>query len=158
MTNLGELGELAQAEGDLVSARELLEESLTQSRALGTRRETACRLAALGRLALAEGDLKEAQRRLSDAIALAVELGAQPVVTEAAEGLAAVAAAGGDAYRAARWLGAASSLREAMGTALLPSLRSGHDAAWAAVQETLGDEEAERAVAEGRALSLEELG
>jgi hypothetical protein len=88
-----------------------------------------------------------------------VELGARPVVAEAAEGLAAVAAAGGDGYRAARHFGAASGLREAMGeAALLPSLRPAHDAAWAAVQQMLGEDDIGRAVAEGRALSLEELG
>jgi hypothetical protein len=81
------------------------------------------------------------------------------VVAEAAEGLAAVAAAGGDAYRAARLLGAASGLRSAMGaTGLLPSLRPAHDAAWTVVQASLGEDEIERAVAEGRALTLDELG
>jgi predicted ATPase len=159
MMNLGELGDLARAEGDLASARALLEGSLAESTVLGTRRETACRLTALGRLALAEGDLKEANDRLAEALRLAVELGARPVVAEAAEGLAAVAAAGGDAYRAARLLGAASGLRAAMGSAALPpSLRPAHDQAWAAVQATLGEGDIERAVAEGRALSLDELG
>jgi len=159
MTNQGELGELALAQGDLVSARALLEESLTQSRALGTRRETACRLETLARLARAEGDLAQAERSGSEAVALAVELGARPVVAEAIEGLAVVAATAGDLHRAARLLGAASSLREAMGAAaLLPSVRTGHDEAWAAAQKALGQEEAGRAVAEGRALGLGELG
>jgi predicted ATPase/class 3 adenylate cyclase len=158
MMNVGELGELALAEGDLAGARARLEESLAASTALGTRRETACRLASLGRLALAEGDLKEADNRLAAASRLAAELGARPVVAEATEGLAATAAAGGDAYRAARLLGAASDLRAAMGAVgLLPSLRPAHDAAWAAVQASLDDDEIERAVAEGRALSLDEL-
>jgi hypothetical protein len=72
--------------------------------------------------------------------------------------LAAAAAAGGDFSRAARLLGAASALREAIGTAaLLPSVRTGHNIAWAAVEKALGPAEAGRAVAEGRTLSLEEL-
>jgi predicted ATPase/class 3 adenylate cyclase len=158
MMNIGELGDLALAEGDLTSARALLEESLAESTVLGTRRETACRLASVGRLALAEGDLKEADDRLSEAMRLAVELGARPVVAEVAEGLAAVVAAGGDGYRAARYLGAASGLREAMGgVTLLPSLHAVHDTAWAAVQQLLGEDDIEAAVAEGRALSLDEL-
>jgi predicted ATPase/class 3 adenylate cyclase len=157
MTNLGELGELALAEGDLTSARALLEDSLDQSRALGVQRETACRLEALGRLALAEGDLDRAARGLADALALALALGARPVAAEAAEALAAAVAAAGDLQRAARLLGAASSLRESMGAALLPSVRIGHDATWAAVQKGLGPEEAGRAVADGRGLALDEL-
>jgi hypothetical protein len=79
------------------------------------------------------------------------------VVAEAAEGLAAVAGTAGDFRLAARLLGVASTLRQAMQADLLRSLRPHHDDTVAAVTEALGGEEAERALAEGAALSLHEF-
>jgi non-specific serine/threonine protein kinase len=95
-SGLNGLGLVAEARGDLVRARPLLEDSLVEFRKAGDRERARWSLDALGRLALAEGDLAAAEKLLVHSTWEARDLGNELGVGESTLYLASVAHAKGD--------------------------------------------------------------
>ena len=199
---LSNLGETRVFLGDRRRARQALEESLSTAQAIGFAWAVAQEHRKLGLLAFSEGDLDQAEASFQEALAIWRSLGAtfgphwafhhlgsvlllrgayaramasyreclllcqklgDPLsIVLAVEGVAAVAAETARAEsttqseRAAEVLGAAAAQREVLGTPHRPAERQVVERAEAAARAQLGDAAYERALAEGRTLSLEQ--
>jgi predicted ATPase/DNA-binding SARP family transcriptional activator len=106
-------GTLARLEGDLVTAKERLDEAarVAESYRGGLTQISAVTYAALGYLAADEGDLAAASSWHDRALASALPTGDSPVIAEVLTGMADTAVRGGDALRAVTLLGAAEGVR-----------------------------------------------
>ena len=106
-------GQIERWEGNLDSARQLLESGIQEAKGemhpFG--QIHACMLASLGHLELDAGDVPAARGRFERALEVASRTRDRPVVARAVELLAAIAIAEGDAERAATLLGEATTLR-----------------------------------------------
>jgi predicted ATPase/DNA-binding CsgD family transcriptional regulator len=153
---LQELGSLELDQGDLDGGRVALEESLAICRAssdLG--RASACVLG-LARLALRQNDLNGARSMLEEALGLVRQVDDDQGIASVLEGFACVAARRNAPDRALRLVGAAECLREAKNAGKASEWSVDLEAAQAAAHEALGQAQAEAALAEGQALSLEQ--
>src|SRR6266516_488008 len=151
------LAQVALSEGDLVTARSSIEESLAFSRAKGFRGDIPEALVVLGRVTAAQGDYAAAQALYGESLALAKELGFKRVIPAALEGLAAVVAAKGELAWAARLWGAAETLRETMGTLIPPVYRADYESSIAAARAQLGQKAFAFAWAQGRTMTLDQV-
>jgi predicted ATPase/class 3 adenylate cyclase/Tfp pilus assembly protein PilF len=150
------LGWAAYRRGDYEQAAALQEQALARYRQVGYCWGIAKMLAGLGCVVQARGEYWEAATYLKEGLQLSREIGARGLLAEALEGMAWLAVAERQASRAA-WLGgAAEALREALGTALHPVLRPGHDQAVQDMQAALGEAAFTAAWARGQSLPLEE--
>jgi hypothetical protein len=113
-------------------------------------------LAALGCVVQARGEHGQAATYLREGLQISHAIGARGVLAEALEGMAWLAVAEEQAARAAQVGGAAEALREALGAALHPVSRPGHDRGVAAMRPALGETGFAAAWGEGRALPLDE--
>ncbi|GAA1880815.1 AfsR/SARP family transcriptional regulator [Lapillicoccus jejuensis] len=111
---LGNLAEVALADGDVERAGLLAREALDIARQVA-RLVTRDVLLTLGRVALLTGDPTTARERLREALDLSVDLGQGFETAQCVVALAGVAAAEGDDVRAARLYGAARRMRDAAG-------------------------------------------
>ncbi len=132
------LGWAAYRRGDYERAAILQEEALARFRQVGYRWGIAWVLAALGCVVQARGEYEQAATYLRESLQISHMLGARGLLAEALEEMAWLAVAEGQAGRAARVGGAAEALREALGAALHPMLRPGHEQAVQAMQSALG--------------------
>ncbi len=109
----------------------------------------------LGWAALLRGDQEGAKTWHEENLRLSQKLGNKLIATESLEGLACAVGTKGEAQRAAKLFGAAQALREAVGYPQPPGERAVQEpylvAARSRVEETW-----EAALAEGRAMELEE--
>jgi non-specific serine/threonine protein kinase len=155
---LNGLGEMARLKGELAAARSLYEEALGIWKRLGYRSASCSALLNLGAVALEEGDLVGAQAYFKDVFALANDphIANREVISIALDGLGAVAARRGAWGRAARLTGAAEAIREVIGYELEPADRDFRDRYVAEVRAALGEAAFASAVAEGRAMTLDE--
>jgi predicted ATPase/class 3 adenylate cyclase/DNA-binding CsgD family transcriptional regulator len=108
------------------------------------------------RAALRRGEWARAEHDAHDALALAAELGADLGLPDIFECLAAAAAGAGGFDEAARLLGAAGVMRLRMNAVRFAVHQADYDATVATVRATLGDEDFDRAWADGAGLSIEE--
>jgi tetratricopeptide (TPR) repeat protein len=150
------LGWAAFRHGGYERAAALQEQALARYRQVGYPWGIARVLAALGCVALARGDCGRAAGYLKESLQISHDIGARGLLAEALEAMAWLAVAEGQAARAAHLGGAADALREALGAALHPVLRPGHDQAVEVMRDTLGEAAFAAVWAEGRALPLEE--
>ena len=150
------LGELAMDEGDRDEARRLLELAGQAAREREDVGRTARALHWLGHLARAEGDPDRASSLHEEALQLWQQVGDARMIASSLEAVAGLAAEAGRSGNAARLFGAATALRDRGGYARDPVEAGGYDADVAMVSESLPAEEVAGAVAEGKALSLEE--
>ena len=111
---LGNLAEIALADGDPARAARLAEEALVIARGVA-RIVTRDVLVTLGRVALARADTTTAGADLREALDLSVDLGQGFEIAQCLAGLAAVATDEGDTDRAARLFGAARRMRDEAG-------------------------------------------
>jgi predicted ATPase/serine/threonine protein kinase/Tfp pilus assembly protein PilF len=153
---LHNLGEIAFRLGDADRAVELLEESLAIGREYNLKRVIAYSSHVLGNVSTDTGDLARARALFREAMALNEEVGDRDGVAYVLEGLACLAAAEGDAERALRLASAAASARASIGSTLPPPEKAAFDDRMERVRATLDPDRAERAVAEGWAMSLRE--
>ena len=151
------LGFVVWHQGDCDRAVEMLEESLTLSRELGSKRGITLSLYFLGSLALFQEDYGRAAELLEESLTLNLEERNKRDIAQHLEGLGGVAVGQGHAKRAARLYGAAEALRQASGAPMAPSEHSDHNPRRAAARSELGEEEFEAAWAEGRKMSLEDV-
>jgi tetratricopeptide (TPR) repeat protein len=110
----------------------------------------------LGWAALLQGDHERARTSYEESLMLCKELGNKMAASESLEGLACISAAERASERAARLFGAAEALREAVGFEHLPEEDAWREPYGAAARSWLGREGWEAALAQGRAMTLEE--
>jgi len=149
------LGRVAVEERAYGPARTLLEQAHALSQQLGDDSGMAYCLASLAALAQAQGEYIAARAHLKESLKLYQAIGSGAGSIGSLERLAQVHAALGEARNAARLLGAAAQWRSA-GAPMPPVEQAGHARAIAAAREQLGQDEYDRAWAEGQALAPEE--
>jgi ATP/maltotriose-dependent transcriptional regulator MalT len=150
------LAEIALLRGDAAAARRQVDELSALAVRIRAPRLRAWSAQLAARLELAGGRLAEAERLIHEALALRLELRHDLAIPDLLDGLAEVAAALGSAVEAARLVAAASRAREALGIIRVPADEERWDALEQRLRDALGHEAYEAAVAEGRALRLEE--
>ncbi len=153
-TLLYNLGVVAQRRGETERARDLFEEGRALWQEIGDRQGLAVALVRLARADVVRGDPERGAALLAEAITLQRDLGNRPSVCETLEGFVHLASDRGDWERALRLSGAASRLRDALGHVLPPSDAAEFAANVAPARSALGPD-AERFVAEGRAMALD---
>jgi predicted ATPase len=109
------LGMLSLWHGDLVRAKELLEEALAGARAEGNRYLQAVMLHNLGEIGWLEGDCAGAMRCFDESLPISEEFGAQRLVADNLKGLARSLAGLGEGDRAREALDRAATLCRDMG-------------------------------------------
>jgi len=102
------------------------------------------------------GELAMARARYQESLALAREIDAKNLIASALEGAGAVVAAQGEPGWAARLWGTAQVLRVAIGAPLPPVYRADYESALDTTRTRLGEEAFATALAEGRAMTLEQ--
>jgi DNA-binding CsgD family transcriptional regulator len=152
------LGYATLLQGNHLDAIALCDEALAFAHQLGT--ESADIVPeALINLGLASLELDERERAATsfeEALTSSQKAGIKPSVINALEGMASLNGARGETPRAARLWGAAEAARELTGIALPPGELELHEGHLATARAQLGETAWEEAVAEGRAMSLDE--
>lgn len=152
---LNGLGDVALYQGDLPAAREFQNRSLAIQRELGDKSGIAFSLRLLGRIAVREGDVASARALLLESLEIFQDVGDTGGIADAIEAMAELSATAGDAERALRLAGAAAAHREAIQVPLAGPDQEQLTRSLAAARAKLGDGDAERAFAAGRAIGLE---
>jgi hypothetical protein len=151
------LGNLAYFQGDPVSARALLEESLTIYREVGHPWGIVTTLVHLGSIDKDQGDYATARLRYTESLRLSHEIGSKSQIVLTVEALASLAAEQEREENTARLWGAASALRETLGSPLPPKERAAWERAVATVRKAMGEEAFTAAWEEGQAMTLEQV-
>jgi DNA-binding CsgD family transcriptional regulator len=156
---LGNLGHVALLQRAFERAKARSEEALASANELGSAGvelvPSAC--INLGLATLGLGEYERAMGSFEEALVVCQDMGRTPQVIEAMEGMASLAGAMGKATRAAHLWGAAEAARQATGIiAFSPGELALHEPHLALASFQLGDEAWQEALAEGRAMSLEE--
>jgi predicted ATPase/DNA-binding SARP family transcriptional activator/DNA-binding CsgD family transcriptional regulator len=144
-------------QGEYERAKRLCEEALSVARELGSLGFVPTAQVNLGLAFLGLGGHERAEGSFREALVSSREVGANLQTIEALEGMASLAGAIGEAARAARLWGAAEAAREGASVAL-PAAEGAllHEPHLASARSRLGEAAWEEALAEGRAMSLEE--
>jgi predicted ATPase/DNA-binding SARP family transcriptional activator/DNA-binding CsgD family transcriptional regulator len=152
------MGYAALLQGDYERATALCEETLAFVHEQGSAiAEVAPEtLVNLGLAALGLGDHERAAASFEEALVMSKETGRKPTVINALEAMASLAGAMGEATRVAHLWGASEAAREVTEIALPPGERALHEPYLAAARSLLGERAWEEALAEGRAMSLDE--
>jgi predicted ATPase/DNA-binding winged helix-turn-helix (wHTH) protein/Tfp pilus assembly protein PilF len=154
--SLNNLGEVAQCQGNYQLARSLYEEGLAICKRLGNRRGTALVLGNLGNTACQQGDYESAGSHYKESLTTYREFAEKLGVVSVLVGVADLAATQRQPERAAQLLGATEYLYETTGTRPNLAERAVRDRAVANARAALGEESFSAALAEGRAMSLEQ--
>ena len=164
---LGVLGQVTFDQGDATTARRLSEESLAIYREIGDRWGMIQSLCLLAQVEAHQGEYLMARTRYEESLALCRKTGDKWSRVSCLEGLARVVAAQGEPAWAARLWGAVESVRAVIGAlpqqgglfwmAPLPVVRASSERALAAARAQLGEKAFAKALAEGRAMTLEQV-
>jgi predicted ATPase/class 3 adenylate cyclase/DNA-binding CsgD family transcriptional regulator len=146
------LAQAALACGDLAAARRWLNDTVAV--VPGWYRMIALTARAL--VAIAQNEPDQAERDAHDALQIAARTRGYLRLPDTLECLARLAAADSNHHHAARLLGAAEAIRLRNGDARFPLHEADYNGAVNAVREALGQQEFDKAWAEGAALSTEE--
>jgi len=155
-SSLLNLGSVLCLQGEWAESRRFAEEALASYRRLGKGESHAVALEILGTCALAEGDLAAAGASFRDALRYIREVNIQGATDELLERIAAVVARQGGWVRAARLAGAAAALRDRVEARASPGLSELRERYLGHLRSALGDDGLAAAIAEGRALSVDE--
>jgi predicted ATPase/DNA-binding CsgD family transcriptional regulator len=150
------LGYHLMVEGHYERGAALNEEAVAICRERGYKKSLNLALDNLGWVALLQGDHERARTFYEESLMVCKEMGDKMIASESLDGLACVAGAQGEAERAARLFGASEALREALREAVAFQ-HTPEEEAWRApylanARSGLG----EAALAQGRAMGLEE--
>jgi non-specific serine/threonine protein kinase len=148
------LGDTALKRGELDRAVAFLEESLHVSRELGYKQNSGHAEGSLGEVARIRGEYDRAVGCFRRTLETFWELGDRRGVAYALESFAQTAASEGQAAAALRLAGAAGALRDASTLALTAPERAALERGLDAARSALGPSGAERALIEGRAMTL----
>ncbi len=164
---LGVLGQVTLDQGDATTARRLSEESLAIYREIGDSWGMIQSLCLLAQVEAHQGEYLTARTRYEESLALCRKTGDKWSSVSCLEGLASVVAAQGEPAWAARLWGAAESVRAVIGAlpqqgglfwmAPLPVVRASSERALAAARAHLGKEAFATALAEGGAMTPEQV-
>ena len=154
--SLNSLAEVVCEQGDYAKACSLYEKSLAIKRELGDKRGIAVSLDGLGLVARHQGDYVAARSLHGESLAIFRELGYRWGVLAVLEGFVALAAAQGQPERALRLAGAAAALREAIGAPLPPTYQAELERHLETAQQALGEQASATALADGRAMTMEQ--
>jgi predicted ATPase len=155
---LANLAEVALAEGDYAASRTFGEEALEIEGPENRTDPATIMMNSLGIACYRAGDLDTARAYQSRSLSIAAEFGNRLYCGYALDGLAAIALATGEAERSARLAGAAEALYESAGVPLDRWNRAFREEYVGKLGETLEAQEMARAWAQGRAMTLEEVG
>jgi predicted ATPase/class 3 adenylate cyclase/DNA-binding NarL/FixJ family response regulator len=140
------------ARGDLIGARRRADAGVTA----GNGWYLMLALTARARVAVAQGEPEQAESDAYDALACAADTGAHLGLSDILELLASLACDDGRHAEGVRLFGTAEAIRERMGAVRMKIYDADYSTVVAAVRNALGENEFDRAWAEGRALSTEE--
>jgi tetratricopeptide (TPR) repeat protein len=154
---LKQLGTIAWAQGDFVRLASLSERSLEIFQEMGDMEFRAESFALLARAMLGQGEFKRAAEFCRESLMLAKKVGYDVQIGEAMVMQACIAEAKYQPRRSAILLAAGESFLNSLGTtiALWPWAHEDYDRCMASVQAQLGKTDFGKAVAEGRAMTLE---
>lgn len=148
--------QIAYLRGDVGGARQLLLTGIENAAALGDWRTVNSYRSNLAHLLRREGDVDEAKRYYRETIVAYQEMGQMTAVCHQLECFAYVAIARGRYERAARLLGAAGHAREELNAFSTDTQEiEEYNRAMLQLEEAMGEEARDRAVASGRPLSLD---
>jgi tetratricopeptide (TPR) repeat protein len=151
---ISELGYTLLQQGRAGEAQTLLEESLRSAEHRGSGEDIITDLTNLAECHVHQGDLPGAEALYHRVLAASGESGPLGYLgPNAVDGLAVLAAIGGMPARAARLWGASDASLGSMGATLETTLTEQRAVALASAREALGDDEFERLLAEGRAMT-----
>jgi predicted ATPase/RsiW-degrading membrane proteinase PrsW (M82 family) len=147
--SLSAIGRASLLAGDLEGARRALEESISLARELGDKLRLAEPLYFLALVAEAESNVEEAATLTGERLELCRELGDRLGIAEC---LDAIGRSNGDV----RLLGAADTIRRSLGAAMWPHELALRNEVEAASRTRLGDAAYERALDEGKTMSIDQ--
>lgn len=154
---LGNLGQVLSELGEPARARALTEESLAIKRELGDQQGIAVSLVNLAILALKQEDLEEARDYLEEGLRIFYALERRWSIGVVLASFVELALRLGQFERATRLMGAVYGLTEAMGLAEPPVSPENVERYLAAGRQHLEPQTFERALAQGRDMSLEQI-
>jgi len=150
------LGYFLLLEGDYKRGATLNEEAVALFRERGYRGHLEYAVVHLGWAALLRGDHERARTYYEESLTLSKELGEKLTASDSLEGLACVLASEGASEQATRLLGATLALREAIGYQNTLEEDAWREPYVAEARSLLGEASWEEALAQGRAMGLEE--
>ena len=150
-------GQVALHQGDAAAAQRLAKESVALYREIGHRQGTTWSLSALAGVIAVQGNQLVAHVLYKESLAVARAIGDKWAIASCFEGLANVVALQGEFVWAARLWGAAEALRDAIGTPIAPVYQADYDHSVVAARAQLGEQAFAEAMAEGRAMPLEQV-
>lgn len=153
---LNNLAVMALGQHRYTEARLYHQQGLEIHRRLGDRQGIALVLSNLAGVESLSGHYAQAHEQFREGLALWKELGNKGGIAYTLSGMAQLAVAQGKMSRAARLLGASEALRAAIHFPIPPVQQEAHDRNVERLMASLGPELFAAAVAEGRALSLEQ--
>jgi DNA-binding CsgD family transcriptional regulator len=157
--SLTSLGHVALLQRDFERAKSRCEEALALAHELGSAGVEIAppNLINLGLASVGLGEHERAMGSFEEALVKSEDMGRTPQVIETVEGMASLAGAMGNAARAAHLWGAAEAARAVTGIGVFtPDELALHEPHLASARTELGEAAWEKALAEGRAMSLEE--
>ncbi|MBI5651809.1 MAG: tetratricopeptide repeat protein [Chloroflexi bacterium] len=153
---LNSLGALAQQIGDYSRAAKLYEECIKLERENGRKILLSIAMGNMGAVALYASDYSKAQACFEESLILAQQLGHKNGICLNLMGLAGVIGATGKPEQAALLLGLVEVTFNVTHIILQPADRIEYDYIWASVRAKLDEAAFEKALAEGRAMTLEQ--
>jgi predicted ATPase/class 3 adenylate cyclase len=154
--SLNNLGYLALDQGDYELARTQLEVAEALQREVGDRSMRAIALTNLANVARSQGNYAAARPLYVESLSIDRELGNRWHLAYTLEDIGVLAALQGQPERALRLVAAADILRQTIGSPLPPSEKDKLDRILEPVRQTLEPSLTEQALADGRALALEQ--
>ncbi len=154
--SLNNLGFLNLDQGDYEAARTQLEVAVGLQREVGDRSMMADALNNLGNVAREQGDYTSARALYEESLTIDRDLGHKWGIAYALEDIGSLAARQGQPERALRLFGAAQILRETIQAPRPPADQAKLESLLEPARQALGETTSAVAVAEGRAMSLEE--
>jgi predicted ATPase/DNA-binding SARP family transcriptional activator/DNA-binding CsgD family transcriptional regulator len=150
------LGYVYLLEGDLEGATALNVEALELLRKRGHKDSLHVVLDNLGWASLLQGNPERARSYYEEGLTICKELGDKIIAPESLEGLACICASEGEVERAAKLFGAAQALCDAVGYHHTPEEAALREPYLATTRSRLGAAALKEAMAQGRAMRLEE--
>jgi predicted ATPase len=155
-TSLSNLGRVLNSQGDQASARLLLQEAIEIQRQLGNTKGVAYTLNELGNVVRDQGDHNAAHSLYAECLMLYSELKDTWAIACFLEDIASLAVAESKPESALRLVGAGTAVRAAIDAPRSPDEQAHLERMLDPVRQALGEETAASALAEGRAMSLEQ--
>ena len=149
------VGEITEAEGDLINARQLYERAV-QGLERGNQMNLAFALSNLGAVAYQQSAYAEARACYKQALAKAREFGSKKAIIYCLDGFAALAVSEGRPEVSAQLCGAADALRESIGIQQEPHERKRRDQYISRIETSLAKTLVVEVMRSGRTLSLNE--